>query len=93
MIQKLEQYVIGANYGCGGASFSEVIDKINEVIDFINSRPEEGSGKMTDQEIDKWVEEHVVVPDDVSEQRSQSTMILSLQLHNGASSWPRNSTS
>ena len=41
MIQKLEQYVIGANYGCGGASFSEVIDKVNEVIDYINSLPEE----------------------------------------------------
>lgn len=40
MIQKLEQNVIGTNYGCGGASFSEVIDKINEVIDYINSRPE-----------------------------------------------------
>lgn len=40
MIQKLEQGVIGTNYGCGGASFSEVIDKVNEVIDYINSRPE-----------------------------------------------------
>lgn len=25
---------------------------------------------MTDQEIDKWVEEHVVVPDDVSETKN-----------------------
>ena len=39
MIQKLEQRVIGTDYGCGGASFSEVIDKVNEVIDYINSRP------------------------------------------------------
>ena len=37
MIQKLEQRVIGTDYGCGGASFSEVIDKVNEVSDFINS--------------------------------------------------------
>ncbi len=41
MIQKLEQSVIGTNYGHGGASFSEVIDKVNEVIDYINSWPEE----------------------------------------------------
>ena len=41
MIQKLEQSVVGTDYGCGGASFSEVIDKVNEVIDYINSRPEE----------------------------------------------------
>lgn len=41
MIQKLEQSVIGANYGCGGASFPEVIDKVNEVIDHINSRLDE----------------------------------------------------
>jgi len=40
MIQKLEQRVIGTDYGCSGASFSEVIDKVNEVIDYINSRPE-----------------------------------------------------
>lgn len=39
MIQKLEQRVIGTDYGCGGASFSEVIDKVNEVIDYINSLP------------------------------------------------------
>ena len=37
MIRKLERRVIGTDYGCGGASFSEVIDKVNEVIDFINS--------------------------------------------------------
>lgn len=36
MIQKLEQSVIGTDYGCGGASFSEVIDKVNEVIDALN---------------------------------------------------------
>lgn len=36
MIEKLEQRVIGANYGCGGASFSEVIAKVNEVIDALN---------------------------------------------------------
>lgn len=41
MIQKLEQRVIGTDNGCSGASFSEVIDKVNEVIDYINSRPEE----------------------------------------------------
>jgi hypothetical protein len=41
MIQKLEHCVRGTDYGCGGASFSEVIDKVNEVIDYINSLPEE----------------------------------------------------
>lgn len=40
MIQKLEHSVVGTDYGCGGASFSEVIDKVNEVIDYINSQPE-----------------------------------------------------
>lgn len=41
MKQKLEHCVRGTDYGCGGATFSEVIDKVNEVIDYINSRPEE----------------------------------------------------
>ena len=36
MIQKLEQSAIGTDYGCCGASFSEVIDKVNEVIDALN---------------------------------------------------------
>ena len=54
MIQKLEQYVIGANYGCGGASFSEVIDKVNEVIDYINSLPEEKPSEDLNKLIQKW---------------------------------------
>lgn len=58
MIQKLEQYVIGANYGCGGASFSEVIDKVNEVIDYINSRPEEKPSEDLVEEIKKFIEEY-----------------------------------
>ena len=58
MIQKLEQYVIGANYGCGGASFSEVIDKVNEVIDYINSLPEEKPSEDLNDEIKKFIEEY-----------------------------------
>ena len=57
MIQKLEQYVIGANYGCGGASFSEVIDKVNEVIDYINSQPEETNGAASTMAPACWGEE------------------------------------
>ena len=54
MIQKLEQYVIGANYGCGGASFSEVIDKVNEVIAFINSLPEEKPSENLEEEVKRY---------------------------------------
>lgn len=36
MIQKLEHCVRGTDNGCSGASFSEVIDKVNEVIDALN---------------------------------------------------------
>ena len=54
MIQKLEQNVIGTNYGCGGASFSEVINKVNEVIDYINSRPEKEPLEDLNKLIQKW---------------------------------------
>lgn len=54
MIQKLEQRVIGKDYGCGGASFSEVIDKVNEVIDYINSRPEEKPSKDLEEEVKRY---------------------------------------
>ena len=54
MIQKLEQSVIGTDYGCGGASFSEVIDKVNEVIDYINSLPEEKPSEDLNKLIQKW---------------------------------------
>lgn len=50
MIQKLEQRVIGTDYGCGGASFSEVIDKVNEVIDFINSLQQEQPEELLDSQ-------------------------------------------
>ena len=58
MIQKLEQRVIGTDYGCGGASFSEVIDKVNEVIDYINSQPEEKPSEDLNDEIKKFIEEY-----------------------------------
>ena len=64
MIQKLEQYVIGANYGCGGASFSEVIDKVNEVIDYINSRPEEKPSKDLDEAAKEYASKTLCDPDD-----------------------------
>ena len=54
MIQKLEQSVIGTNYGCGGASFSEVIDKVNEVIDYINSQPEEKPSENLKEEVKRY---------------------------------------
>ena len=57
MIQKLKQYVIGANYGCSGASFSEVIDKVNEVIDYINSLPEETNEAASTMAPSCWGEE------------------------------------
>ena len=58
MIQKLEQRVIGTDNGCSGASFSEVIDKVNEVIDYINSRPEEKPSENLNDEIKKFIEEY-----------------------------------
>ena len=64
MIQKLEQYVIGANYGCGGASFSEVIDKVNEVIDYINSRPEEKPSKDLEEAAKEYASKTLCDPDD-----------------------------
>lgn len=36
-IEKLEHATIGLNYGSGGASFDEMIDKVNEVIDALNT--------------------------------------------------------
>ena len=35
-IEKLERRYIGPNTGCGGATFSDVIDKINEIVDVLN---------------------------------------------------------
>ena len=57
MIQKLEQRVIGTDHGCSGASFSEVIDKVNEVIDYINSRPEETNEAASTMAPSCWSEE------------------------------------
>ena len=54
MIQKLEHCVIGTDYGCSGATFSEVIDKVNEVIDYINSLPEEEPLEDLNKLIQKW---------------------------------------
>ena len=61
MIQKLEHCVRGTDYGCGGASFSEVIDKVNEVIDYINSRPEETNEAASTMAPSCWGEEQGTV--------------------------------
>ena len=54
MIQKLEHCVRGTDYGCSGATFSEVIDKVNEVIDYINSRPEEKPSENLKEEVKRY---------------------------------------
>lgn len=38
-IEKLEEPYLDCSSGCGGASFSEVIIKINEIVDVLNGEP------------------------------------------------------
>ena len=40
-IEKLERRYIGPDTGCGGATFSDVIDKINEIVDVLNGEQKE----------------------------------------------------
>lgn len=56
---KSESEVYKVGWRCG----------LGHIREFIDSLPEDEPSKMSDQEIDKWVEEHVVVPDDVSEEK------------------------
>ncbi len=55
MIQKLEHCVKGTDYGCSGATFSEVIDKVNEVIDYINSLPEEKPSRDLEEAVENYI--------------------------------------
>jgi len=47
MIEKLDAPFISGNYGCGGPTHADIIDKINELVEAVN---------QLERELEKWKE-------------------------------------
>lgn len=54
-IEKLERRYIGPDTGCGGATFSDVIDKVNEIIDALNGKEDPELRESEDERIRKGI--------------------------------------